>query len=70
MIEQKKGNWGGRRKNAGRPPLVPTILISLKIEVELLALLHDFKYQITNRNKFINEAIREKLVNDGYLKQP
>lgn len=67
-VQTKKG-WGGKRSNAGRPVIVATKPISLKIEVELLALFEDFKVQVTNRNKFINDAIREKFINDGYMKQ-
>lgn len=66
---QNKSGWGGKRDNAGRPMIVATKPISLKIELELLALFDDFKHKVTNRNKFINDAIREKFINDGYVKR-
>lgn len=61
MAEKK--NWGGKREGAGRPKGVETTLISVKLETVLVnALPSDI-----NRSKYINDAVKIKMKEDGYI---
>ncbi len=63
-MEEKK-NWGGKREGAGRPKSdVETKIISIKMETELVKSLPSD----INRSRYVNEAVREKMKKDGYLK--
>ena len=64
-MEEVKNKRGGRREGAGRPKGVDTTLISVKLETELLRALP----LGTNRSKYVNEAVREKMVRDGIIMQ-
>ena len=62
---EKKGTWGGKRENAGRPRGVETRLISIKLERELLEALPSG----LNRSKYINEAVRAHMIKDGLIEE-
>ena len=73
-MEEKKNNRGGKRENAGRKKREKEIMpILLNLEIELnnafpKEILNDNNELVKfNRNAYINAAIREKLVKDGYL---
>jgi hypothetical protein len=62
-MEEVKNKRGGRREGAGRPKGVDTTLISVKLETELLRALP----LGINRSKYVNDAVREKMVRDGII---
>lgn len=62
-MEEIKKKRGGRREGAGRHKGVDTTLISVKLETELLQQIPSH----TNRSKYINEAVREKLIKDNHI---
>lgn len=53
---KEKGTHGGHREGAGRPKGSNKTLISLRLENDLL---RSIPKEI-NRNRFINDAVREK----------
>lgn len=57
-----KGKSGGRRPGAGRPSLTGKNYL-YKADKDLVSILDDK----CNRNRFINEAVREKSERDGLL---
>jgi hypothetical protein len=59
----EKKNWGGKREGSGRPRGVSTKIVGYKMELDLYNLL---PYYI-NRNKYINDAVREKMKQDKYI---
>ena len=52
-----KGKSGGKREGAGRPSGLRKKVISVRLDLDLL----DRLSSISNRNGFINNAVREKL---------
>lgn len=52
-----KGKSEGKRKGAGRPSGLRQKAISVRLDLDLL----DRLSSISNRNGFINNAVREKL---------
>lgn len=52
-----KGKSGGKRKGAGRPSGLRQKAISVRLDLDIL----DRLSSISNRNGFINNAVREKL---------
>ena len=52
-----KGKSGGKREGAGRPSGLRQKAISVRLDLDLLNKLSS----ISNRNGFINNAVREKL---------
>lgn len=52
-----KGKSGGKREGAGRPSGLSQKAISVRLDLDLL----DKLSYISNRNGFINNAVREKL---------
>lgn len=62
-MEEVKNKRGGIRKGAGRPKGVDTTLISVKLETELLRALP----LGINRSKYVNDAVREKMLRDGII---
>ena len=52
-----KGKSGGKREGAGRPSGLRKKAISVRLDLDLL----DRLSSISNRNGFINNAVREKL---------
>lgn len=62
-MEEIKKKRGGKREGAGRPKGVDTTLISVKLETDLLKRIPPY----INRSKFVNEAVRKKLQDDGIM---
>lgn len=54
-------NNGGKREGAGHPFNATTTPISFRIDMDLLENFPDG----TNRNRYINNAIREKMIREG-----
>lgn len=52
-----KGKTGGKREGSGRPSGLSQKAISVRLDLDLLEKLSI----VENRNKFINDAVREKL---------
>lgn len=63
MDERIVYTHGGKRPGAGRPRCNSSKAVGYKMDLELYTLL---PYYI-NRNKYINEAVREKMKQDGYI---
>ena len=61
MIAKNK-TWGGKRKGAGRPNLTGKVYC-YKADKDLITLLDNTE----NRNRFINEAVKEKLIKDRLI---
>jgi hypothetical protein len=57
-----KGKSGGKREGSGRPSGINQKAISVKIDIDLI----DYLNSKDNRNRFINDCIREKK-NDGSI---
>lgn len=62
-MEDIKKQRGGRREGAGRKKGVDTTLVSVKLETRLVEALPPG----TNRSKYLNEALQEKMKGDGYI---
>ncbi len=63
-MNEKKNTHGGKRPGAGRPRgAVATKPVGYKMDLELY---NHLPYYI-NRNKYVNEAVREKMKQDGYI---
>lgn len=63
-MEEKVEKRGGKRENAGRKKRdkdVKPILLNLE-----LALFDKLPKEL-NRNAYINDAVREKMIKDGYI---
>ena len=56
-MEESKKKLGGRREGAGRPKGVTQKPVLLKLDIELMERLAT----VSNRNRFINQAVREKI---------
>lgn len=64
MAEEKKQR-GGKREGAGRRAVgVTTHPMSLKLDKDLYGIMSEANL---NKNRYINEAIRERLKKDGLL---
>lgn len=64
MTEIIKKGRGGKRDGAGRPAGISTKSMSLKLDLDLYEILNK---QVLNKNRFINDAVREKLARDGMI---
>ena len=65
-MEQTKKQRGGKREGSGRKPVgISTTAMSLKLDNDLYAVL---KSHGLNKNRYINDAVRTSLRNDGLLK--
>jgi ribosomal protein L15 len=64
MEEIKKSGRGGRREGAGRHKRVESQKVLFYFEKGL----YDAFPKSINRNAYINEAVREKMKKDGYIK--
>lgn len=62
-MEEIKKQRGGRREGAGRKKGIDTTLVSVKLETRLVEALPTG----TNRSKYLNEALQEKMKEDGYI---
>ena len=61
-MRTKNNNHGGARPGSGRKKGPTKVPASFRIETELLEKIKDL-----NKNRFVNEAIREKLDREGIL---
>ena len=61
MIAGRK-SWNGKRKGVGRPSLTGKVYC-YKADKDLVSLLDTTE----NRNRFINDAVREKFVKDRLI---
>lgn len=66
-MEEEKKQRGGKRPGAGRPSGLNKTLISLKLDNDLLASFKANSEAISNRNQYINDAIRQALRRDKFL---
>ena len=64
MEEIKKSGRGGRREGAGRHKRVESQKVLFYFEKDL----YDAFPKSINRNAYINDAVRAKMKEDGYLK--
>lgn len=64
MEEIKKSNRGGKREGAGRHKRVESQKVLFYFEKDLY---NAFPKSI-NRNAYINDAVRERMKIDGYIK--
>lgn len=67
MEEKIKSTHGGKREGAGRPSDPNSkVQISLKLDKDLSDVFDDEEFK-GNRGRYINEAIRAKMKEDGYI---
>ena len=65
MEEIKKSNRGGKREGAGRKPHgATTHAMALKLDNDLYDALSKVEQ---NKNRYINEAVRAKMIKDGFI---
>ena len=63
-MEEIKKTRGGKREGAGRKAVgISTHAMALKLDNDLFEALSAAKI---NKNRFINDAVREKMVREGY----
>lgn len=64
-MEEIKKQRGGKREGAGRKAVgVSTHPMPLKLDNDLFVIL---SMSGMNKNRYINDAVREKMKKDGYL---
>ena len=67
MAEKIKSTHGGKREGAGRPSDPNSkVQISLKLDKDLSDVFKDENFK-GNRGRYINEAIRAKMKEEGYI---
>jgi uncharacterized protein (DUF4415 family) len=67
MEEAKKTSHGGLRPGAGRPPKEDSKKqIALKLDRDLYDIFYSSVFA-QNKGRYINDAIRAKMIEDGYL---
>ena len=72
-MDEKK-NWGGKREGSGRKKKeTESTTISIKLNNDLLEALPKFikkedRLVKFNRSEYFNDAVREKMKKDGYIK--
>jgi hypothetical protein len=65
-MEPTKKQRGGKREGSGRKPVgISTTAMSLKLDNDLYEVLRSHGL---NKNRYINDAVRASLKNDGLLK--
>ena len=63
-MEELKKTRGGKREGAGRKAVgISTHAMALKLDNDLFEALSAAKI---NKNRFINDAVREKMAREGY----
>ena len=68
-MEEVKKTRGGARPGAGRKPSgITTTQLGLKIDNDLFDVFKAHKDDI-KMNRYINDAIRAKMIADGYLEE-
>ena len=71
---EEKRNWGGKREGSGRKAKkVESTTVSIKLNNDLLEafpmlIKKEDKLVKFNRSEYINDAVREKMKKDGYIK--
>ena len=69
MEEVKKTNHGGSRHGAGRPPKEDSKKqIALKLDRDLYDVFYSDQFTY-NKGRYINDAIRAKMITDSLLKE-
>ena len=64
-MEEIKKTRGGKREGAGRKPVgISTHAMALKLDNDLFDALG---LASQNKNRYINDAVREKLKKDGFI---
>ena len=64
-MEEIKKTRGGKREGAGRKPVgISTHAMALKLDNDLYEALG---LASLNKNRYINDAVREKLAKDGFI---
>ncbi len=63
-MEETKKQRGGKREGSGRPKGLSTTAMSLKLDNDLYLALNSHGL---NKNRYINDAIREAMKRDGYI---
>ena len=63
-MEETKKQRGGRREGSGRPKGLNTTAMSLKLDNDLYAALNN---NGLNKNRYINDAVREAMKRDGFI---
>ena len=64
-MEEIKNKRGGRREGAGRKAGTTTHQMALKLDKDLHKALSSASL---NKNRYINDAVRDKMKKDGYIK--
>ena len=68
MAEKIKSTHGGKRVGAGRPSSPDSkVQITLKLDRDLSNVFKSPMFTGTNRGRYINEAVRAKMKEDGYI---
>lgn len=68
MAEKIKSTHGGKRVGAGRPSSPDSkVQISLKLDKDLSNVFESPMFEGKNRGRYINEAVRTKMKEDGYI---
>lgn len=69
MEEKIKSTHGGKRVGAGRPSSPRSkVQVALKLDKDLNDVFEAHKSEM-NRGRYINDAIRAKMLADGYIKE-
>ena len=64
-MEEIKKQRGGKREGAGRKAVgISTHAMALKLDCDLFKLLSNAG---VNKNRYINDAVREKMVREGLI---
>lgn len=68
MKEEKKSSHGGSRPGAGRKPKENSKKqVAFKLDRDLYDIFYSSEFT-DNKGRYINEAVRAKMIADGYLK--
>ena len=71
-MDEKKA-WGGKRNGSGRKRKADSTIISIKLNNDLLEAFpkevkdKDGKVTKFNRSDYINDAVRSKMIADGWM---
>ena len=69
MAEESKTNHGGKRVGAGRPSSPRSkVQVALKLDADLNDVFESNKSDL-NRGRYINDAVRAKMLADGYIRE-
>ncbi len=69
MAEETKSKRGGLRPNSGRKPSPRSkSQIALKLDGDLNEVFNSPNFE-GNRGRYINDAVRTKMLSDGYIKE-